>query len=108
MFLHLPYEGQSFLEGDADEENLKKQESVKFRVLSVAHYILCERWKVMDIKAYWSWVHPPSGNWAKQLILLFHESGHCMYYEGILKVDKALVEKTVLTMDDENGCCCSS
>ena len=41
--------------------------------------------------------------WSKQLVQLFQEAGHTISYRDILRMDTALANETLKTMDDTNG-----
>lgn len=68
MFLHLLYEGQS-LEGYSDEDTFEKQESVKFKVHSIAQDVVYGGKK-------WIQNHICLATRSRQFVNLIHQASH--------------------------------
>ena len=106
IFLRLLFEGQSFIDGETDENNGEDVEKkVQTKVLSIAQDIVFgvshgKKWTPKHI-GLGSTLHQATRS--KHLVQLFHNAGHVLSYESILRMDNALAEHTIQNMDTDNG-----
>ena len=97
--LELLYEGPSVLESEEDGTSVNK------KALSTAQDLVygISGGRKLTPKhiGLASTLHQVTRS--KKLVHLFHEAGHCLSYEQVLKVDTALAESTLESMDQETG-----
>ena len=105
MFLNLLLGGQQLLENKVNTDGDYKHDSLRqTRILSIAQDLI--------YTASGDKIHTPKhigmgstlhqATCSKELVDMFHQAGHVMSYRDVIRLDTALAEKTLTTMDD-NG-----
>ncbi|XP_063763531.1 uncharacterized protein LOC134880508 [Eleginops maclovinus] len=102
MLLRLIVGGQEAFENDNSEKN---EDLLRRKVLSIAQdLIYCvsrgRKWTPKHIGLATT-LHQATRS--KQLVELFNKAGHCLNYEQVMKVDNALAESTLKSMDPATG-----
>ena len=100
MFLSMVYGGLEILDKESDYENPRQSQ-----ILSVAQDIVYgvsegKKWTPKHV-GLGSTLHQSTRS--KKLVTLFHRAGHCLPYTDLLRVDTALAEHSLSTMDKETG-----
>lgn len=101
MFLNIIYGGQELLEHDNEDMDNPKQTLI----LSVAQDIVYgvsggQKWTPKHI-GLGSSLHQITRS--KHLVTLFNKAGHCLPYQDILKIDTALAEYSLSSIEEKTG-----
>lgn len=102
MLLRLIFGGQEALENDNSEKN---EDLLRRRVLSIAQDLVhcVSRGRKCTPKHIGLATTLHQATQSKQLLELFNKAGHCLNYEQVMKVDNALAESTLKSMDPATG-----
>ena len=104
LFLSLLFGGSEVLE-IGENEYYERGKWTKNIIMSIAQDIIFglskgKKWTPKHI-GLTSTLHQKTRS--KDLVNLFHQAGHCLSYESLLKIDKTLADDTLASMDEETG-----
>ena len=105
MFLKVLYGGQEILEPRPDSEDFEPEDITHDRIVSVGQDLVFgvsngKKWTPKHV-GLGSTLHQSTRS--KALVQLFHRAGHTISYDGVMRVDTALAEATLESLNRENG-----
>ena len=105
MFLNLLLGGQQLLDDEVICDDDKHDSSRQTRILSIAQDLVYtasgDKLHTPKHVGMGSTLHQATRS--KELVDMFHQAGHVMSYRDIIKLDTALAEKTLTTMDADGS-----
>ena len=106
IFLNLLLGGQQLLETEINNDDSDKHDSFRqTRILSIAQDLIYtasgDKLHTPKHIGLGSSLHQATRS--KELVEMFHRAGHVMSYRDVLRLDTALAEKTLTTMDEDGA-----